>query len=92
VGDTTYIAFLILTAIGTLLALSLCNAEKVVREDGSRIIVMKHPTWKSEFSGLWEILKSDTYVIALFPMFFGSNYFYTYQFNVSSSICFKARF
>ncbi|CAM1507567.1 Fc.00g072080.m01.CDS01 [Cosmosporella sp. VM-42] len=81
VGDGTYIAFLAMTALGSGLALVICNADKVVRNDGSKIILMQHPTWKSEFVGLWEVLKSDKYIVTLFPMFFASNWFYTYQFN-----------
>lgn len=42
---------------------------------------MKHPTWKTEIFGLWETLRSDPYIVFLFPMFFASNWFYTYQFN-----------
>lgn len=42
---------------------------------------MKHPTWKTEILGLWETLWSDSYIVLLFPMFFASNWFYTYQFN-----------
>lgn len=42
---------------------------------------MKHPTWKTEIFGLWETLRSDPYIVSLFPMFFASNWFYTYQFN-----------
>lgn len=42
---------------------------------------MKHPTWKTEILGLWETLRLDTYIVLLFPMFFASNWFYTYQFN-----------
>ena len=53
----------------------------VVRKDGSGIIMMKNPTWKTELLGLWETLWSDPYVILLWPMFFSSNWFYTYQFN-----------
>lgn len=42
---------------------------------------MKQPTWKTEILGLWETLWNDPYVIFLFPMFFVSNWFYTYQYN-----------
>ena len=42
---------------------------------------MKNPTWKTELMGLWETLLSDPYIICLWPMFFASNWFYTYQFN-----------
>lgn len=85
VGDSTYIAFLVLTTLGTVLAMVICNADRIIRDDGSKVILMKHPTWGSEILGLWEVLKADTYIIALFPMFLASNWFYTYQFNVSAS-------
>jgi hypothetical protein len=81
VSDSTYIGFLILTFLGACLSWTLVNAKDVIRRDGSRIILMKHPTWKSEFLGLWETLQNDSYIIFLFPMFFASNWFYTYQFN-----------
>ncbi|KAF2767620.1 MFS general substrate transporter [Teratosphaeria nubilosa] len=81
VSDGTYIGFLILTFIGACLALTLVNAKQVVRKDGSRIILMKHPTWQTELMGLWSTLLSDPYIVLLWPMFFASNWFYTYQFN-----------
>lgn len=81
VSDGTYIGFIVLTAIGGILAWFLCDAKNVVRSDGSRVILMKNPTWKSEFLGMWETLKDEPYVVFLFPMFFSSNWFYTYQFN-----------
>ena len=64
-----------------MLAWFLVDAKTVLRNDGSRIILMKNPTWKTEVFGLWETLLSDPYIILLFPMFFASNWFYTYQFN-----------
>ncbi|PPJ55868.1 hypothetical protein CBER1_03814 [Cercospora berteroae] len=81
VSNGTYIGFLVLTFMGGMLAWVLVDAKKVVRSDGSRVILMKHPTWKSELIGLWETLISDPWVLLLFPMFFASNWFYTYHFN-----------
>lgn len=72
---------MVLTFFGACLSLTLVDAKHVIRDDGSRIILMKHPTWKSEILGLWETLRSDFYIVLLFPMFFASNWFYTYQFN-----------
>ena len=62
--------------LGAVLALFLVDAKDVMRNDGSRVITMIHPTWKTEILGLWEVLHTDTYIIALFPMFFSSNWFY----------------
>jgi MFS family permease len=81
VSNGTYIGFMVLTFLGACLSWTLVDAKHVVRRDGSRIILMKHPTWRTEILGLWETLWSDPYVILLFPMFFASNWFYTYQFN-----------
>ncbi|KAM0554871.1 hypothetical protein ACHAPJ_006606 [Fusarium lateritium] len=81
VNDGTYIGFIVLTSCGFILAGFLCNPKFVERKDGSRVIIMKNPTWKSEITGLWETLKSDRYIICLFPMFLVSNWFYTYHFQ-----------
>ncbi|KKA29271.1 hypothetical protein TD95_005455 [Thielaviopsis punctulata] len=91
VTDGTYAGFLALTLFGALLALLLCNAENVVREDGSKVILMKNPTWKSEFIGLYETIVHDPYIILLFPMFMASNIFYTYQLNDMNALNFNTR-
>ncbi|RAR07245.1 MFS general substrate transporter [Stemphylium lycopersici] len=81
VSDNTYIGFMVLTFLGACLSWTLIDVKHVLRRDGSRIILMKHPTWQSEIFGLWETLRTDPYIILLFPMFFASNWFYTYQFQ-----------
>ncbi|KAH8731507.1 major facilitator superfamily domain-containing protein [Phaeosphaeriaceae sp. PMI808] len=81
VSDATYVCFLVLTFLGACLSWTLVDAKHVLRRDGSKVILMKHPTWKTEILGLWQTLQSDPYVIFLFPTFFASNWFYTYQFN-----------
>lgn len=91
VTDGTYIGFLVLTLIGATLAWTLVDAKSVIRHDGSKVIVMKHPSWKSEIWGLWETVQSDPYIVALFPMFFASNWFYTYHFNEVNAAYFNTR-
>lgn len=91
VNDGTYIAFMILMAIGFLMAWGLSDSKYVMRKDGSRVIVMKHPTWKSEFAGLFETLRSDYYIVLFFPMFLASNWFYGYQFNAINGAYFNIR-
>lgn len=81
VNDGTYIGFIVLTFIGAALAWCLVDARHVQRADGSHVVLMKHPTWQSEIIGLYETLRTDTWVVFLFPMFLASNWFYTYQFN-----------
>lgn len=38
-----------------------------------------HPSWKTEFWGLWVALRTDPWIVLLFPMFFASNWFYTWR-------------
>jgi hypothetical protein len=91
VGDGTYIAFIILMLCGAILALMLCNASDVVRSDGSRVVLMKNPSWQSEFVGLWETVRFEPFVVLLFPMFWSSNWFYTYQQNSINGAHFSTR-
>lgn len=72
---------------------TLVDAKHVIRRDGSKIILMKHPTWTSEIRGLWQTFQSDPYILLLFPMFFASNWFYAYQFQAvnASRFHFRAR-
>ena len=91
VNDGTYVGFLILTLIGAALAWTLVDAKDVIRHDGSKVIVMKHPSWKSEIFGLWETFLTDPYIIALFPMFLASNWFYAYHFTQVNAAYFNVR-
>jgi len=81
VNDGTYIAFIVLMVLGLLTTFLCCNPHFVERKDGSRVILMKNPTWKSEFLGLLEVLKTDWYIVFMFPFFLASNWFYTYHFQ-----------
>lgn len=91
VNNGTYIAFLVLMAIGFVMCWLLVDSKYVKRNDGSRVIVIKNPTWKSEFLGLWETLRSDSYIVLMFPMFLASNWFYGYHFNAVNLAYFTVR-
>jgi hypothetical protein len=71
--------------------LTLANAKDVIRGDGSKVIIQKNPTWKSELLGLVETFKSDPYILFMFPMFFASNWFYAYHFNGVNGARFNTR-
>ncbi|KAG0649064.1 unc93 [Hyphodiscus hymeniophilus] len=91
VTDGTYIAFIVLMFTGAVLALFLCNATDIVRPDGTRVVLMKNPSWQSEFIGLYETIKFEPFVILLFPMFWSSNWFTTYQVNSVNGARFDTR-
>jgi MFS family permease len=81
ITDGTYVGFIVLMALGAVLAWFMVDSKNVERSDGSHVIVMKQPSWSSELLGLLQCLRTDYYIIAFFPMFLASNWFYTYQFN-----------
>ena len=91
VSNGTYIGFLILTVIGAALTWTLVDTNSVIRSDGSKVVMMKNPTWKTEVFGLFETIQTDPYIIFLFPMFLSSNWFYTYQFNSINGAKFNTR-
>lgn len=91
VSDGTYAAFIALMALGLVTSIFLCDADKIIRSDGTKVILMKNPSWKTEFIGLWETLSTDPWILLLFPMFFASNVFYTYQNNGLNATHFNIR-
>ncbi|KAJ9142389.1 MFS general substrate transporter [Pleurostoma richardsiae] len=91
VTDGTYAAFIVLEALGAALCWCLVPSENVVRADGTRVQRYVHPGIMEEFKGLYRTIVGDPWIILLFPMFFASNYFYTYQFNDMNAYWFSTR-
>ncbi|KIP02465.1 hypothetical protein PHLGIDRAFT_79071 [Phlebiopsis gigantea 11061_1 CR5-6] len=90
-GNGTYIVFLVLTGVGVLIPLLMAEPSKIIRADGTRVTTPQHPSWKTEFMGLWIALRTDPWIVLLFPMFFASNWFYTWQFNDYNGAIFTIR-
>ncbi|KAG2141386.1 major facilitator superfamily domain-containing protein [Suillus bovinus] len=85
------VGILVLTIIGITIPLLMADPDKMIRTDGTRVVMPRHPSWKSEFYGLWVAIITDPMILLLFPMFFASNYFYTWQFNDYNSALFNIR-
>ena len=68
-----------LTGIGFLIPLCMANPNNMIRTDGTRVTTLRQPSWKTEIYGLYVALRTDPLIILLFPMFFASNWFYTYR-------------
>lgn len=80
-GDGPYIVFLVLTFLGACSTLLLKAPSSIIRSDGTRVYVPAQTSWQAEFIGLYRLLRSDYWVPLLFPLFFASNLFYTWQFQ-----------
>ncbi|KZT51337.1 MFS general substrate transporter [Calocera cornea HHB12733] len=91
VSNSTYIAFIVLTFIGSLLALTMANPNNMYRTDGTKVAPVRHPTWVAEITGLGLALWTDPMILLLFPLFLASNWFYTWQFNDYNGVLFTIR-
>ncbi|KAG2081098.1 MFS general substrate transporter [Suillus discolor] len=90
-GNGTYVGFLILTLVGVFLPLLMANPNKVIRTDGTHVNQVSYPSWKTEVSRLYVALKTDPWIIFLFPMFFASNYCFTWEYNNYNGAIFTIR-
>lgn len=91
VTNGTYVAFMVLMFAGFVLSFFLLPADKVRRADGSHIENVTHPGVMDDIKGLYRTMITDPWILALFPLFFSSNWFYTYQFNDYNAQLFTLR-
>lgn len=80
-NDGTFVAFIVLMLLGSVIACFMLPMSKVWKADNTRVITQKHPYWKDELLRMARILRDKPSILFMFPMFFASNWFYTYQFN-----------
>lgn len=83
VSTGTYTAFVVIMLVGTVFSLGLAPPTKVIRSDGSQVAVVAHASWKDELKGAANVWR-EWRMVALFPAFLASNWFYSYQFRVNS--------
>ena len=91
VKDGTYIAFLVLMATGSIIAIFMLPMSKVWRSDGSKVQGEKYPNWLEELKKLFQLAIKKPEIFLLFPMFWSLNWFYTYQFNEYNAARFNIR-
>ncbi|KAF8231542.1 MFS general substrate transporter [Tricholoma matsutake] len=85
------IVFLCLTCIGVSLPMLMADPGGMIRTDGTKVATPRHSSWKVEILGLYYALRQDPLIILLFPMFFASNWFYTWEFNDYNGTLFNIR-
>jgi hypothetical protein len=72
---------MVIMGFGAFLSLALLPAHKVIRANGSPVSLHKFSNWKREAIEIFRLFK-DWRMLILIPLFAGSNWFYTYQFQV----------
>jgi len=78
VATSTYIAFIVIIFVGIASAFLVLPPNHIIRSDGTLVTLQAASKPHEEIIGMWNTLK-DWRLIALLPMFFASNYFYSYQ-------------
>ncbi|KAG0739564.1 hypothetical protein G6F57_010141 [Rhizopus arrhizus] len=77
----TYIGFMVIMGFGAFLSLALLPPSKVIRANGTPVSLHKFSNWRREAIEILALF-CDWKMICLIPLFAGSNWFYTYQFQV----------
>lgn len=93
VGDGTYIGLFILMLFGSFLGLAVYPWQKIVREDGSRVMLETKvkKTLKEEFGDSWAVCRKNWWIVFFWPMAWAVNYYAIYQSNDFNGVFFTVR-
>ncbi|KAJ2780882.1 hypothetical protein GGI15_003385 [Coemansia interrupta] len=89
-SDGVYIAFVVLECLGSVMGLALAPPSKVTRSDGSSVVLVKYTSVGKETIGILKLFINPM-MLALLPMCFTSNFFYSYQFDNINGALFNIR-
>ncbi|KAF9130741.1 hypothetical protein BGW39_002742 [Mortierella sp. 14UC] len=85
-----YATYMVVMVFGALLSLLLLPTSKVFRKDGSNVARVRYSNPTSELVSVFKLFL-DWRMLCLIPMFFTSNWVYTYQFNAVNAFNFSIR-
>jgi len=74
---------MVVMTLGALISVFLLPTSKVTRKDGSSVVKVKYSSPILELQAVFALFK-DWRMLCLIPMFFTSNWIYTYQFTMNS--------
>ncbi|KAJ2450654.1 hypothetical protein EV183_004154 [Coemansia sp. RSA 2336] len=89
-SDSVYIAFIVLESLGAVLGLALAPPAKVTRDDGTSVVLVRYTSAHKEAIEILKLFLNPT-ILALLPMCFASNFFYSYQFGPVNASIFNIR-
>ncbi|KAF9280688.1 hypothetical protein BGZ68_007087 [Mortierella alpina] len=81
--DASYIGYMVVMTFGALMSVLLLPASKVFRKDGTPVVKIKYSSPISELKSVFALFK-DWRMLSLVPLFFASNWVYTYQFTAAA--------
>ncbi|KAJ5238829.1 hypothetical protein N7468_003448 [Penicillium chermesinum] len=87
IGSETYLIFVALQCLAAPLAVFLTAPEKVQRNDGTQVKVIRQESWRDEFRELWRVCARKN-ILLLLPVFWAAYFnqysgnFETYYFGV----------
>jgi len=82
-STSAYIAYMVIMTFGALISVFLLPPEKVSHKDGTPVTRVKYSSPILELQFVARLFL-DWRMLCLVPMFFTSNWFYTYQFTMNS--------
>lgn len=92
VGDGTYVGLFVLTLLGALLGLAVYPWHKIVREDGSRVMLEeRRRTFPEELAASWRVCRRNPWIAFFWPMCWAVNYYTVYQVNMFNGVVFSVR-
>ncbi|CAO3570620.1 unnamed protein product [Mortierella alpina] len=90
VSSNTYMVYMVIMGVSTLLAVFLARPSTIVRDNGEPVTVAKFAGLKAEGMAILSVF-CDWRMLLLIPAFFFSNFSYTYQFNDFNGFNFNIR-
>ncbi|KAG0253535.1 hypothetical protein BGZ95_006286, partial [Linnemannia exigua] len=90
VQPETYIVYMVIMGLATLLGFFLSKPSSIVRDNGEPVVVAKFAGIKAETLAILSVF-CDWRMLLLIPAFFFSNFSYTYQFNDFNAYAFNIR-
>lgn len=90
-NDATYIALFILMLLGSVVACCIANPSKIIRNDGTRMLVPRQSTFTQELKNVVLAVKREPWIILFFPYSFAGLWYIPYQSNDFNAYFFNLR-
>lgn len=90
-NDATYIALFILMLLGSVVACFVANPSKIIRNDGTSMMVPRQSSFIQELKNVGLAVKREPWIILFFPYSFAGLWYIPYQSNDFNAYFFDLR-